>query len=104
MKIIWTKSARSDLSSIYQYYKEKVNSKIARKIRSTIFRRTDILKRHPFAGQQEEMLKVLQEGHRYLVKGNYKIIYKVAEKEVFITQVFDAQQDPQKMLKKAKQF
>ncbi|MBW8051805.1 MAG: type II toxin-antitoxin system RelE/ParE family toxin [Cytophagales bacterium] len=100
MKVIWTKSARGDLSSIYLYYKEKVNSKIARKIRSTIFRRTDVLKRHPFAGQQEEMLKVLQEGHRYLVKGNYKIIYKITEKKVFITQVFDARQDPQKLLQK----
>ncbi len=40
------------------------------------FTTTKQLKKHPVSGQLEINLEKLKEGHRYLVKGNYKIIYK----------------------------
>jgi len=55
------------------------------------------LKGHPFLGQEEEFLKERGSGHRYLVEGNYKIIYKVIGKEVYITDIFDTRQGPEKM-------
>ena len=39
-------------------------------------------------------LEELNEGHRYLVKGNYKIIYKEIPEGMLITDVFDTRQDP----------
>ena len=42
-------------------------------------------------------LAKLNEGHRYLVKGNYKIIYKEVPEGLLITDVFDAKQDPIKI-------
>jgi hypothetical protein len=43
------------------------------------------------------LLLVLYEGHRYLVKGNYKIIYKEIQEGLLITDVFDSRQDPIKI-------
>ncbi len=39
----------------------------------------------------------MNEGHRYLVDGNYKIIYKKISEGILITDVFDTRQDPKKI-------
>ena len=52
------------------------------------------------AGTIDEILEKLNEGHRYLVEGNYKIIYKIVYSTVFITGVFDTRQEPNKAFSK----
>jgi len=94
MKIIWSDFASETLSEIYQYYKEKASPTIAQKIKTEIFTATRQLKKHPSSGQIEINLEELNEGHRYLVKGNYKIIYKEIPEGMLITDVFDTRQDP----------
>ena len=42
-------------------------------------------------------LETLKENHRYLVNGNYKLIYRVSHNEVIINDVFDARQNPAKI-------
>ena len=64
------------------------------KIKVEIFTATRQLKKHPSSGQIEINLEELNEGHRYLVKGNYKIIYKEIPEGMLITDVFDTRQDP----------
>ena len=54
------------------------------------------------SGQEEETLKFLQEGHRYLLQGNYKIIYKLKNNTAHITDVFDSRQDPKKLKNNSK--
>ena len=54
---------------------------------------------HPKSGQLEDSLKKLDEGYRYLVVGNYKLIYKEVKEGVLITDVFDTRQNPVKMNK-----
>ncbi|HEY3372393.1 MAG TPA: type II toxin-antitoxin system RelE/ParE family toxin [Prolixibacteraceae bacterium] len=76
MKIIWSDFASEMLVEIYQFYKVKASSVIARKIKIEIFTATQQLKKHPGLGPIEINLEKINEGHRYLVKGNYKIIYK----------------------------
>jgi len=44
-------------------------------------------------------LRRLNQGHRYLVRGNYKIIYKEIPDGILITDVFDTRQDPVKINK-----
>jgi len=51
------------------------------------------------SGQIEGNLQKLGEDHRYLVEGNYKIIYKKVKEGILITDVFDTRQDPVKILK-----
>ncbi len=54
---------------------------------------------HPRVGQEEELLKERDESYRYLVHGNYKIIYSTdTEHEwIKIADMFDTGQNPMKM-------
>ena len=97
MRIIWTDFAYETVSEIYDYYKEKASTVVAQKIKSEIFKATRNLKEFPFSGHIELNLQKLDEGHRYLVKGNYKIIYKETPEGILITDVFDTRQDPVKI-------
>lgn len=75
---------------------------MAQKIKNDILFCPEILKTHPKTGQEEETLKFLEEGHRYLLDGNYKIIYKLKGNIAHITDVFDSRQDPLKLKKNSK--
>ena len=69
-----------------------------KELNQKIFTNTRQLNRHPESGQIEPILKQLGENHRYLVEGNYKIIYKKVIDGILITDVFDSRQDPEKMI------
>lgn len=97
MKLYWSDFASEMLAGIYKYYKENATVKVAKKIKNEIFTATNQLKRHPYSGQIEINLEELKEGHRYLVTGNYKIIYKEIKEGILITDVFDTRQDPVKI-------
>lgn len=97
MKIIWSDFSSDILVDIFTYYKENVSYEIARRIKKNIFRSTKQLIKHPFSGQIEESLKHLGEEHRYLVEGNYKIVYKQVNEGILITDIFDTRQDPIKI-------
>ena len=97
MKILWSNLAENSLISIYKYYKEDAGIIVARKIRSEILTTTKQLLIFPDSGQEEDLLKKLEEGHRYLVKGHHKIIYKPVDEGILITDVFDTRQNPIKM-------
>jgi len=97
MKVEITEFAECELKRIYNYYRSVASEQVAGKIKNRILEKAMTLTTFPYRGQEEENLKELQEGHRYLVEGNYKIIYKITENTVFITDVFDTRQDPEKM-------
>ena len=97
MKVIWSDFSSETLVGIYNYYKNVAGVAIAQKIKSNIFRSTKQLIKHPISGQIEETLKHLGEEHRYVVEGNYKIVYKKVVEGILITDVFDTRQDPVKM-------
>ena len=73
------------------------NDKVADKIRKSIFDATRPLTKEPLIGQIEENLLDLKQGHRYLVEGNYKIIYRLVGNDIYITDIFDCRQNPQKI-------
>lgn len=101
MKIIWTDFAANSLLEIYQFYNESASINVALRIRSRIFYATRQLIKHPLSGQLESNLLKIGEEHRYLVEGNYKIIYKRVKEGVLITDVFDTRQDPRKIHKRS---
>jgi len=102
MKVLWTKSALASLYDIYKYYNENVSITIACKIRDSILAVPRQLEKHYFIGQIEESLKEMEEGHRYIIKDNYKIIYKIQTNTIYITYVFDTRQDPDKIKERNK--
>ncbi len=97
MKIIWTAFAAETLKDIFDYYKDIVGKNIAHKIKTKIFNTTKQLKKQPDSGQIEISLEQFGEGHRYLISGNYKIIYKKVKEGILITDVFDTRQNPVKI-------
>jgi toxin ParE1/3/4 len=97
MKVIWSDFAIRIIKEIHFYNKEKASIKIANKIKKDIFLTTKQLHKHPFSGSEEKVLKKLNQNHRYLVNGNYKIIYKPVKEGVLITDIFDTRQNPTKI-------
>jgi len=76
------------------------SDKVADKIRKSIFDGTKSLIKQPLIGAVEENLIDLGQGHRYIVVDNYKIIYRVIQLNIYITDIFDCRQNPQKMKKR----
>jgi len=77
--------------------KENVSLKIAEKIKKGIIEKLKSLLKNPNSGQQEPDLQSLGLGHRRLVEGNYKIIYRVQGNTIYVTDIFDSRQHPSKM-------
>ena len=102
MKVIWTDFASNSLFDIYKFHKEVASENVAQRIKLKIFIATRQLIKHPLSGQIETNLQKLGEDHRYLVEGNYKIIYKRVKEGILITDVFDTRQDPVKIFKSTK--
>lgn len=92
--VIWSVFASENLKEIYQYHKKIANERVATKIKRMIFDSTRLLTMQPNSGQIEFWLESLEEEHRYLVVGNYKIVYKKVSEGVLITDVFDTRQNP----------
>ena len=66
-------------------------------IRDLILAKADKLLCNPNIGQLEEYLEHLGKSHRRVIEGNHKIIYKVESETIYITDIFDSRQDPEKM-------
>ena len=99
LKIYWTDFSKKELRNIFEYYKEKANVNVARKLVVGITKEATKLKKQPNIGQQEEILNNSSKEYRYLVFENYKIIYWVNDEtnSVEIFDVFDTRQSPIKL-------
>lgn len=98
MIVEWTNEAKKGLREIFNYYSAVAGKRTAQKIKNSIFARIKMLAKHPYAGQCEEQLKNRSQEFRYLVEGNYKILYWTEQETVFISSIFDCRQDPGKMI------
>jgi plasmid stabilization system protein ParE len=49
-------------------------------------------------GKREELLLDHPKDFRFLVEGNYKILYWISEDEIIIASVFDCRQNPEKII------
>ncbi|MFC3416608.1 type II toxin-antitoxin system RelE/ParE family toxin [Algoriphagus hitonicola] len=89
----------TQLETIFQYYKEKANPRIAKKLVNGIIRECQMLKKNPKIGRIEELLKERKERFRFLIYKNYKLIYWINKKEnrIEIVDVFDTRQNPIKI-------
>ena len=99
IKVFWSELALSQLEQIFDYYKYKTSTTIAKKIVTEIVDRTIQLTENPLSGTKEPLLLHRQNEYRYLVKGNYKIIYFKYNNFINISAVFDCRQNPEKLTK-----
>ncbi len=98
MKVQITKPARQRLNHIDNYYKKKGYPRKGRNLRMEIVKQSKLLSQNPYMGQEEENLKHLEKGHRYLfIKPFYKLIYLIIQPMIYITDIFDTRQEPDKI-------
>jgi toxin ParE1/3/4 len=99
--LFWTPFALKALDDIYNYLKtETYSESIANKYVLKLIDRVEQLVEFPNSGQQEILLKSLYQNSRYLVEGNYKIIYQFQDNKIIITDVFHVKQNPKKLVKR----
>lgn len=97
MKLVYLPSARKHLLEAMEYLHREAGTHVVARVRSEILDETERLKQFPRDGQEEEYLSHLGKGHRRLVQGNYKIIYRIEGETIYVTDVFDTRRDPAKM-------
>jgi plasmid stabilization system protein ParE len=98
-KVLWTETAISHIKDIYDYHIIKAGHKIAQRSIQKIIDSTLLLETNPFLGRNEEFLKDRKQAFKFLVEGNYKIIYWLDHnfKVIHISSVFDTRQNPGKI-------
>ena len=94
VKIFWTEFATNQLEQIFDFYKCTTSLNVAKKIVSKIVDRTILLEKNPLMGTKEPLLEKREKDYRYLVEGNYKIIYWFENNFVKISSVFDCRLNP----------
>lgn len=94
--VVWSDSAIEELRSIYDYLYFQASKRVADKISN----KTLLLEQTPRIGQKEDLLTHLNKEIRYLIEGNYKIVYWIDDNIVSIATVFDCRQNPQKLKSK----
>lgn len=99
IRIEWSELSERQLKDIFDYYSMEASPGIARKIINKITDRVSILEANHLVGSKEELLKDYPEDFRYLIEGNYKIIYWKKGNVITIASVFDCRQNPVKIRK-----
>jgi len=97
MKLVYTEQSLESLEEALEFIANEVSDKKLMEIRDDILNTAESLIDNPFIGQKEIYLEHLGLGHRRIVSGNYKIIYRVEKPYIYITDIFDTRQDPGKM-------
>jgi toxin ParE1/3/4 len=97
MKLVYTEQALVSLEETLEFISPKVSHEKLIEIRDQILDTVDTLLSQPLKGQKEPFLEHLELGYRRLVEGHYKIIYRVVGEYIYITDIFDSRQDPDKM-------
>lgn len=97
MKLVYTEQAIISLEEALNFIAPKVSEDKLIEIRNKILDKADTLLTHPLKGQQEPFLEHLGLHHRRLIEGHYKIIYRIIDDCIYITDIFDSRQDPDKM-------
>lgn len=98
MRLRISEYAAARLDDIWDHYAKEASERVADRITKKIVDDIDWLLTHPRGGQYEPLLDHPGFKHRRLVSGNYKIIYRIIDDLIFVSDVFDARQDPEKMV------
>ncbi|MCW4470368.1 type II toxin-antitoxin system RelE/ParE family toxin [Flavobacterium sp. MFBS3-15] len=99
--IIWSDAAETELDKIFEYYSEKAGLRIALAIIQKILFEADMLLIDPETYPLVGALLNREETYRFIICGNYKLIYSVDEPTqlIKIADVFDTRQSPFKIMR-----
>lgn len=92
-RIIWTSKADQIYSDILKFYVQRNDSKIySKKLNNEVKKLLLLLANHPFLGKKTGVTNT-----RVLIKGNYKIFYRINAEELVILLFWDSRQNPEKL-------
>ena len=99
-QVIWTAEAIRDLETIYDFLAVN-SSSAAQRVCENILGKTKQIETFPESGPQQTGLKNTTYAYRYLVEGNYKIIYsyRVENGAAYVHTIFDTRLNPEKLKK-----
>lgn len=89
--------ALESLDAALEFRKNTMSQTRMQAMVDKIFAEIDRLVQYPGGGAIEEQLAHLGLGHRRVVVGHFKIIYRVVEDRIWVSDIFDSRQDPEKM-------
>lgn len=97
-QVIWSNTALHDMETIYDFLVEK-SQPAAQRIIETILGRAKQLESFPESGVKQETVKPAIKEYRYLIEGDYKILYSYQAEiqRVYIATIFDTRYNPEKM-------
>jgi len=97
-QVVWSAESLADLEIIYDFLAEKSKT-VAQQVVSDLLNRTEQLETFPESGAIQQSLISSTKVYRYLVEGNYKILYSYNPQNnlVYIEIIFDARNDPEKL-------
>lgn len=95
--IVWSVRAKNDLKKVFDYYLHAVSENVAQKVISNILQSIKPLGFSPYIGQIELSIVGNTTKYRYIVTGNYKIIYSIENNQVRIHTIFDCRQNPERL-------
>ena len=98
VQVVWSDEALNDLETIYDFIAED-SQPAAQRIVESILSRSRQLESFPESGARQQAIKSNNKEYRYLIEGNYKVIYSYQPKSqtVHITVIFDTRYDPEKL-------
>ncbi len=97
MKLVYTEQALKSLEESLEFIAPHVSIETLETVRNSILDRADKLIKNPSSGRREEYLEHLGLNHRRVIESHYKIIYRIINRTIYITDIFDSRQDPTKM-------
>ena len=99
MEVIYLTQAIDSLEEQLFFLAKKLSYSVEKyeEIKGLLFDLADSLSLHPKMGQLEPLLTHLNQNHRRVIEGHFKIIYFIEEEKIYITDFFDTRQDPSKM-------
>jgi len=100
-EVIWSRSAEHRLSDIVSFYTEHFSEAAAFALARKLLKSTIHLQNTPHVGQCEPLLQDCKLEYRYVVEGDFKVLYTINEQleQVRVADVFDCRQDPSRLQK-----
>jgi len=99
MKVVLTDQSLERLENSLQFYLEELQipkTKVV-EVKNRLLKSARSLSERPYKGQYEPYLAKLKQGHRRLIEGNFKIVYRVEGNIIYVVDFFDSRDDPKKM-------
>ena len=89
-KVEWTVEARIDLFDILNYYFQRNgNSSYSRKLNSKIKKTINLISKNPLIGLKTDIYSI-----RYIINGDYHLVYEILESKILIVMVWDNRRNP----------